>query len=51
MPLVVRGATIGALNIYGDDLKAFGPDSEQLAARFARQASATLANAEIHDRW
>jgi GAF domain-containing protein len=50
MPLIVRGATIGALNIYGDDVKAFGPTSERLAARFARQAAATLANAEIHDR-
>ena len=49
-PLVVRDKSIGALNIYGEDVKAFGDNSERLASRFARQASATLANAEIHDR-
>ena len=50
LPLIVRGVSIGALNIYGDELAAFGDDDQRLAARFARQASATLANAEIHDR-
>jgi len=50
LPLVVRGASIGALNIYGVALDAFDDDAGRLAARFARQASATLANAEIHDR-
>jgi GAF domain-containing protein len=50
LPLIVRNTSIGALNIYGDELKAFHEDSESLAARFARQASATLANAEIHHR-
>jgi GAF domain-containing protein len=49
-PLVVHDTSIGALNIYGQHAKAFGDDSERLAVRFARQASATLANAEIHDR-
>ena len=49
-PLVVRGTSIGALNNYGEEPKAFGYQSERLAERFARQASATLATAEIHDR-
>jgi GAF domain-containing protein len=49
-PLVVREASIGALNIYGEDVKAFDVHRDRLAARFARQASATIANAEIHDR-
>ena len=50
MPLHVHGKTIGALNLYGETTKAFDDGSERLAARFARQAAATLANAEIHDR-
>ena len=50
MPLIVRGAFIGALNLYGKHVKAFEDHSERLAARFARQASATVANAEIHER-
>ncbi|MEO8692434.1 MAG: GAF and ANTAR domain-containing protein [Acidimicrobiales bacterium] len=49
-PLVVRDATIGALNIYGRELKAFDEASERLAERFARQASATMTNVDIHDR-
>jgi GAF domain-containing protein len=50
LPLLVKGVSIGALNIYGESMKAFDDVSEQLALRFARQASATLANVEIHDR-
>jgi GAF domain-containing protein len=49
-PLVVRGGTIGALNIYGRELRAFDDTSERLAERFARQASATMTNVDIHDR-
>jgi GAF domain-containing protein len=50
IPLIVKNRSIGALNLYGEALKAFDDASERLAARFARQASATLANVEIHDR-
>ena len=50
LPLLVKGVSIGALNIYGESLKAFDEQSERLGIRFARQASATLANVEIHDR-
>jgi GAF domain-containing protein len=50
LPLTVKGVSIGALNIYGESLKAFDDVSERLGLRFARQASATLANVEIHDR-
>ena len=50
VPLTVKGVSIGALNIYGEALKAFDEVSERLGLRFARQASATLANVEIHDR-
>jgi GAF domain-containing protein len=49
-PLIVNDASIGALNLYGADIKAFNGNSERLGERFARQASATLANVEIHDR-
>jgi GAF domain-containing protein len=50
LPLTVKGVSIGALNVYGEGFKAFDEVSESLATRFARQASATLANVEIHDR-
>src|SRR3954469_130 len=33
-PLIVHERSIGALNIYGQDVKAFSDDSERLAARF-----------------
>jgi GAF domain-containing protein len=49
-PLVVREGTIGALNIYGREPKSFDDASERLAERFARQASATMTNVDIHDR-
>jgi GAF domain-containing protein len=49
-PLTVKDKTIGALNLYGEANKAFDDASERLASRFARQASVTLANVEIHDR-
>jgi GAF domain-containing protein len=50
LPLQVRDRTIGALNLYGTTAKAFDETAEVLASRFARQAAATLANAEIHER-
>jgi GAF domain-containing protein len=50
LPLTVKGVSIGALNVYGEAIKAFDEVSERLGLRFARQASATLANIEIHDR-
>ena len=50
LPLQVRTNTIGALNLYGEGTKAFDDVAEQLATRLARQAAATLANEEIHNR-
>ena len=50
MPLKVGERRFGALNLYGQPPKAFDHLAEQLAIRFARQAAATVANAEIHDR-
>ena len=49
-PLSVGNRTVGALNLYADEVGAFDDASEQLGRRFARQASATVVNAEIHDR-
>lgn len=49
-PLLVGEMSIGALNLYGRELDAFDESSRHLALRFARQAAATLANAEIHER-
>jgi GAF domain-containing protein len=50
LPLAVHGNAIGALNIYGVATKAFDDAAEQIATRLARQAAATLTNAEIHNR-
>ena len=49
-PLTVGDRTFGALNLYGIEVDGFEDASVQLASRFARQAAATVANAEIHDR-
>ena len=47
-PLVVAERPVGALNIYSNGDKAFGPHEQELAALFASQASGILADAS-HD--
>jgi GAF domain-containing protein len=50
LPLKIGDRTSGALNLYANQAEAFDAASEQLGSRFARQAAATVANAEIHHR-
>lgn len=49
-PLTVGDRTFGALNLYGTQVAGFSDVSIQIGNTFARQAAATVANAEIHDR-
>jgi GAF domain-containing protein len=49
-PLTVGNRTLGALNLYGTQIAAFSERSEEIGIRFARQAAATVANAEVHQR-
>jgi len=44
-PLVVSARPVGALNIYSNTDRAFGPRDQELAALFATQASAILTEA------
>lgn len=44
-PLIPGGRSIGALNIYSDAERAFGPSQMELAQLFATQASGILADA------
>ncbi|HUP75145.1 MAG TPA: anti-sigma factor antagonist [Acidimicrobiales bacterium] len=44
-PLIVAERPVGALNIYSNSERAFGTDEQELAALFATQASAILADA------
>ncbi|MEO5842812.1 MAG: anti-sigma factor antagonist [Acidimicrobiales bacterium] len=44
-PLMVAERPVGALNIYSNSERAFGSDEQELAALFATQASAILADA------
>lgn len=48
MPLLVRGACIGALNLYSRGPSAFDGDSERVGAMFAAQAAVVIANAQLH---
>ena len=46
-PLMVADRPVGALNIYSNVKRAFGPREEELAALFASQASGVLAAAMV----
>jgi anti-anti-sigma factor len=50
-PLSTAARTLGALNMYSNTERAFGPAEEELAALFARQASMILvdAGADVSD--
>jgi anti-anti-sigma factor len=51
-PLMTAERSIGALNIYSNSERVFGPNQQDLAALFASQASAILVDAgagETHD--
>jgi hypothetical protein len=53
-PLIVNDASIGALNIYGQDVKGFDRDSEQLGAASAakpRRRSRTPRSITARSRW
>ena len=46
-PLMVSARPVGALNIYSNTERAFGPPDQELAALFATQASGILADAGV----
>ncbi len=46
-PLMVAARPVGALNIYSNTERAFGPQDQELAALFATQASGILAEAGV----
>ncbi len=46
-PLMVSDRPVGALNIYSNTERAFGPQDQELAALFATQASGILAEAGV----
>lgn len=48
LPLSARGEPLGALNLYARASHAFAAPEEQLAERFASQASVVLANAQAY---
>lgn len=48
LPLVVRGETLGALNLYSHRAEAFGPADRETGAMFAAQAAVALANAHTY---
>ncbi|MCU1689978.1 MAG: hypothetical protein JWN61_2508 [Pseudonocardiales bacterium] len=47
IPLPLREAVIGSLNLYATDPHAFDPDAERVARTFASFAAITLYNAQI----
>lgn len=48
LPLLVRGAPIGALNLYSTRPRAFTEDDEEIGRLFAHQAAIALENARTH---
>lgn len=50
VPLTVRGARLGALNVYALQARVFDESTMETAALFAEQASIVLANAEAFTR-
>jgi anti-anti-sigma factor len=55
-PLLVAARPVGALNIYSNAERVFGPEEQELAALFASQASGILADAGLetgadHANW
>jgi GAF domain-containing protein len=50
LPMVVNGASVGALNLYVSSLARFSDGALQLAERFAQQAAVAMANAEVYWR-
>jgi anti-anti-sigma regulatory factor len=47
-PLMVAGTPVGALNIYSNSDRAFGPKQQELAALLAAQASTVLSDSDAH---
>jgi GAF domain-containing protein len=46
-PLLDQGGPVGALNIYSKTASAFGPKDQELAARFAAEASNLLSDVRV----
>ncbi len=48
-PLVVRGDSLGAVNVYATREEAFADEEERVLALFAEKASITLVNVRSHE--
>lgn len=48
VPLFARGESLGALNLYAEDVGAFDEGHERAVSLFADQASIVLANAQVY---
>jgi GAF domain-containing protein len=48
LPLIVRGETLGALNLYSRHVAGFDDADEELGGLFAAQAAVSVANAQLY---
>jgi GAF domain-containing protein len=48
LPLIVRGETLGALNLYSRNVAGFDDTDEELGGLFAAQAAVSVANAQLY---
>jgi GAF domain-containing protein len=48
LPLIVRGETLGALNLYSRSVAGFDDADEELGGLFATQGAVAVANAELY---